>query len=695
MNRNLRTPKVIYIEFLSVRLFLLKIFYHVLLATITNKENTTHYYFETTKRGKIFANFIGIIFNYRFDELKFKLSNIKDNRGECIKLKIDRKELFEFQNNIITSDDFISISKDWFENKLTSEFIKKSLITGHFIDDNFSPSHSLYLIQVVSWHCQLSGFSKPKFFMSRRLWMRAYDLYAIELGVNLFFHSFYNPHKLGNSRHAKSKPVYRYTLMLNLFIILVKRFIKKLFYILHIIFKYIKSVSIKPTSVNHLKRLGLPKIIIKDFGQFNLENNGYNSDFFFLLNSYLPSKYVAFRFNSNEQKNALVKNGIYDISSDNISSSPIKLKRNRYPIIKHNLMPEFYRLNSENIRFHQIKAYWNYLSKNHNLKVYLTWYKYSNRHIATAAAFIDNGGISAVWERSFEGVPSPIYSCFVDISFRSSLWALDNQRINGSSVPYTIALGNLLNHIPHILIKKGETIKNRLSSHGAKHIISLFDGNSTHHTKWNYGHDICRETYTSFLNAVLDNPWLGVVFKPKKPLTLFSRLGDDVVSLLNDAQKTGRIHIYMETKENQSNVPAILAALSSDLCVHGHLCSGSAGIECASAGFPVLLMDMEGQPDSKLYQLEKDKVIFHNYSDMIEAIIENFQSSEGIPGFGDWSPIIDELDPFRDGKGAYRMGTYLHWLIQGFEQGLNREVVLANAAERYCKQWGYDKISVN
>ena len=42
------------------------------------------------------------------------------------------------------------------------------------------------------------------------------------------------------------------------------------------------------------------------------------------------------------------------------------------------------------------------------------------------------------------------------------------------------------------------------------------------------------------------------------------------------------------------------------------------------------------------------------------------------------------------------MGTYLEWLMEGFKAGLPRETVLADAAERYSKIWGKDKIlSVN
>ena len=39
------------------------------------------------------------------------------------------------------------------------------------------------------------------------------------------------------------------------------------------------------------------------------------------------------------------------------------------------------------------------------------------------------------------------------------------------------------------------------------------------------------------------------------------------------------------------------------------------------------------------------------------------------------------------------MGNYLNALIQGFDQGKNREQILEEVAERYCKQWSEDKIS--
>jgi hypothetical protein len=55
--------------------------------------------------------------------------------------------------------------------------------------------------------------------------------------------------------------------------------------------------------------------------------------------------------------------------------------------------------------------------------------------------------------------------------------------------------------------------------------------------------------------------------------------------------------------------------------------------------------------------------------------------------------MLDDFDSFRDGKAAQRIGTYLKWLLEGFKAGLARDTVMADAAERYCKIWGKDKVT--
>ena len=77
---------------------------------------------------------------------------------------------------------------------------------------------------------------------------------------------------------------------------------------------------------------------------------------------------------------------------------------------------------------------------------------------------------------------------------------------------------------------------------------------------------------------------------------------------------------------------------------------------------------------------------------MWDAIKQHWER-ESIPGFGEWSSIIDDIDPFRDGKAAYRVNSFIASLLDGFKVGYKREEILENSVEKYAKLWGYDKIS--
>ena len=85
-------------------------------------------------------------------------------------------------------------------------------------------------------------------------------------------------------------------------------------------------------------------------------------------------------------------------------------------------------------------------------------------------------------------------------------------------------------------------------------------------------------------------------------------------------------------------------------------------------------------------------MVFSDWPETIEGLREYFTSDKKLLGFGDWSSIIDDLDPFRDGQGAQRMGDFLHSVILGFQDGLKSEEATLRAVEIYSKKWGSDKI---
>jgi hypothetical protein len=186
------------------------------------------------------------------------------------------------------------------------------------------------------------------------------------------------------------------------------------------------------------------------------------------------------------------------------------------------------------------------------------------------------------------------------------------------------------------------------------------------------------------------------LIKPKTPSTLRARLGGELAGLLDRAIATGRCLIVQDRSRLHNSVAPALAALASDVMIHGHLYAATAGMESALAGVRTLIVDRDGMPLSPLNQLGADRVIFRDWDALWDACLEHWRLPNGSPGFGDWTPLLETLDPFRDGRAALRMGTYLEWMLEGLNAGRHREVVLAEAAQRYAEAWGHDKVtSVN
>jgi len=314
--------------------------------------------------------------------------------------------------------------------------------------------------------------------------------------------------------------------------------------------------------------------------------------------------------------------------------------------------------------------------------------------MAIADAISDCGGISAIWQMSFEGYISIGSNLNTDIIFSHSAFSKEINRKLGSKYTNQIITGYPKDYAGKILKEKAAQLRKQLFNHGVKKIIFSIDENSLDDSRWHSGHELQRENYSFILDKVLETPWLGVIFKPKVAKSLRRRLGP-VNELLDEVIKSGRCILLEESGRHSTISPPLLAGLASDVCIHGHLSAGTAALECALEGTPTLLIDREGCHESKLYELPKDKVIFKNWEEAINVLMEHLQTPNGIPGFGDWSSIIDELDPFRDGKSAQRMGNYLNWMIQGFEKGLDKEVIMTDAAERYAKEWGSDKVITN
>ncbi|MBT6028736.1 MAG: hypothetical protein HOH13_00390 [Crocinitomicaceae bacterium] len=339
------------------------------------------------------------------------------------------------------------------------------------------------------------------------------------------------------------------------------------------------------------------------------------------------------------------------------------------------------------------KQLWSELFSKINGNIYLTCHKWDSHPVAAAAAMSERGGISAVFQSSYYEFPCAYALLHTDVYFSFSRKTPSIELEQGSKIKFNICIGNLSQSQNKYYKKDAETLRKQLQTEGAEHIISYFDQDSADDERWGFGHSGARDSYRFLLNKVLENKWLGLIIKPKKPKNLRYALGD-VCGILDHAISTGRCYIIENYDEfspkNYTNPPA-QSAMASDIAIQEDMVAGTAGVEARLAGTPTLMMDRYGFMESQFYKMGTGKVVFKDWQSLWERL-EKHLRTEHISGFGDWSLIIDDIDPFRDEKAHERMMEFINWLSQGLKDGKTKTESMENAVELYASKWGEDKV---
>ncbi|MEW6219292.1 MAG: hypothetical protein AB1634_07100 [Thermodesulfobacteriota bacterium] len=234
-----------------------------------------------------------------------------------------------------------------------------------------------------------------------------------------------------------------------------------------------------------------------------------------------------------------------------------------------------------------------------------------------------------------------------------------------------------------------EAVRRGLEAQGARHILCFLDENSVDRWYIRSSHAVAAADYRFLLEWLLDEPTLGVVFKPKKSTDLFQRLAS-LGDLLERARDTGRA-VFLTSDTLVGNIYPTEAALMADAVV-GLLNGGTAALEAALAGIPTALIDATATLDHPFYAWGRGRVVFREWPAFRSAFEAYCADPDRCPGFGDWTPGLDDIDPFRDGNAAGRLGSFIRWTHEALRDGATQQTALATAAQRFATVWGQEHV---
>jgi hypothetical protein len=324
--------------------------------------------------------------------------------------------------------------------------------------------------------------------------------------------------------------------------------------------------------------------------------------------------------------------------------------------------------------------------------MHLTHTDWNPGSIAADIALSDLGGTSISYQVSAGMLfPTIAMASAVDVHFVFAPNAARIKLLSGSCISQSIAAGYNYDNSFVPVREKAIFLRRRLQDNGTQFIICFFDENSVSDKRSLWAHEKMAEDYIFLLNKILEDPTLGLIFKPKKPGTLRNRLGA-AAQLLDAGLKTGRCFIF-DGREGELVTDALPneASQAADVAI-GILHGVTAAAESALAGTPTLLIDRFYIRQHPYYQWGRDKVVFDDWDRLFSVLTSYRRDRNSVPGFGDWTPVLDQLDPFRDGRAAERIGKYIEWLTEGMDIGLTREDTMERARKRYQNMWGSDKI---
>jgi hypothetical protein len=676
----------LYVENLTVRVWSFHIFPRFVRERLRGNSDLECLVFDASVFAFAFAFATKWIASARIERVQFRITNIRDDDGNFIRLRVTYCDLSQVQRDILNESSFREFVEQSPDDELLPFYLAK-VIAMTTLNERHTLTRALLIVRICAWLGRSRGpVVRELLILEQRPWFENIRRYAAGFGLEI----------ADASRSFQIRDLLLFFLSTGT-IAKIRYWLPSHYPIQALPLRTVKSGSAR----------NLPVIGVQHRGHLNLDRPELYSDLFFWQNSSIPGNHILAIFwmpqipVDQDIWDELARHKIQSISLDprcpRVAELPVFVTKasitrdvgSRFAAQLAQSTKEQKWLRHQLLAYRDRCEYWTDLFERLSVKIHVTWYWADGEHVAVTEALRRVGGVSSMYQRSLDLVASSEMAICTDVFFGFSNACVARETQNGSQIRYAVTTGYVGGHRFPLLREEAEGVRRELEQNGATSIMAFFDEDSADE-RWDIGYDPQRQNYAFLLEKVCQHKWFGLILKPKLPRSLPLRLGP-VAELLTKAVQTGRCFVF-EGGPLEASFPPAVAAMAADVAVNGHLCAPTAGLEAALAGVPTLLMDREGWHVSPLYGLGEGRVVFKDWNHLWEVYCRHRLGGGGVPGFGAWSPMLEEFDSFRDGRAAERMGQYLHWILVALQNGVDRETAMADAAERYCRVWGLDKI---
>lgn len=227
--------------------------------------------------------------------------------------------------------------------------------------------------------------------------------------------------------------------------------------------------------------------------------------------------------------------------------------------------------------------------------------------------------------------------------------------------------------------QSGLVNRSLVTGQGASRVLTLFDTSTP-----------CERLFEFFLRRLIQDPRWGLFIKPKtvnEELPWNRENLPQLRDLYEQALATGRV-IMLDWRISPAE-----AASAADFSVGVDI--NSAVVVAALAGHRAIHLDYIHLPASPFsawsdfHRAGEGRLIFADPEKLWEKLNRYLDE----PGYDSELGVVDEellqeIDPFRDGRAGQRIGEYIAWYLAGLDFGMERDAALGQATQRYAHKWG-------